>query len=100
MITSAVIETTNGNLYLRKLCKHFAHKVPATFNESQGLIEFPFGSCRIEADNTQVNISIKVEESNQAEFAEKTINDHLLRMAHKEPIAIEWHHESLEAEQQ
>ena len=31
--------------YMRQLCKHFGHKVDASFGEDTGYIQFEFGRC-------------------------------------------------------
>ena len=63
----------------RKLCRHFAHKVPVMLTETRGRSEFPFGPCRIEADPEQARFSIDVREDYEVVRAEVT-----------ERIAAEW----------
>lgn len=36
-----------ANVYLKKLCWHFAHKLPGEFNANIGCDIFPFGDCRL-----------------------------------------------------
>jgi len=91
MITQATVQTPYGEFYLTRLCRHFAHKVPATVVETQGLIEFPFGPCRIEVDTEQMHFSIKVHEDHEVVLAEKVVKEHLLRMANRDQPLVEWH---------
>lgn len=91
MITQATVQTAFGGLYLKKLCRHFAHKVPATLTESQGRIEFPFGACRIDVDPEQMHFSIEVHEEDEVMEAEEVLKDHLLRMANRDQPLVEWH---------
>lgn len=91
MITEAIVHTRFGELYLKKLCRHFAHKVPATLIANQGRIEFPFGPCRIEVDAKQMHFSIDVLEDHDVVRAEDVVRDHLLRMANRDKPCVEWH---------
>lgn len=93
MITQATVQTPFGELYLKKLCRHFAHKVPAALTETQGRIEFPFGPCRIDVDidTEQMRFSIDVREDHEVVQAEKVVKDHLLRMANRDQPLVEWH---------
>lgn len=41
------IESEHASKYLVTLCRHFARKVPATWNDEKGLVTFPVGSTGI-----------------------------------------------------
>ena len=90
MITRATVQTPFGERYLKKLCRHFAHKVPAALTETQGRIEFPFGPCRIDVDTEQMRFSIEVREDHEVVQAEKVVKDHLVRMANRDQPIVEW----------
>ena len=47
--SEARVATSRSARYLGQLCKHFAHRIPATFSDAQGRIEFPSGTCELEA---------------------------------------------------
>lgn len=34
--------------YMRQLCKHFGHKVDASFGDGSGYIQFEFGRCDLQ----------------------------------------------------
>ena len=40
MRSSATVPTSHARRYMVQLCKHFAHRVPATFDERDGRIQF------------------------------------------------------------
>ncbi|WP_317932971.1 DUF2218 domain-containing protein [Halioxenophilus sp. WMMB6] len=90
MQTQANVKTASGELYMKKLCRHFAHKVPATVNGAQGLIEFPFGRCRLDATGEQLHLAIDLTDSELVERAEQVVGSHLLRMAPKEALEVNW----------
>lgn len=90
MKTEAIVKTELGALYLKKLCRHFARKVPATMTESQGRIEFPFGPNRINVDDKQMHLQIEVNDPAEIDRAEQVVTEHLIRMAHKENLSVQW----------
>jgi len=90
MQTESYVSTASGALYLRKLCRHFAHKVPVTLSEQNGLIEFPFGRCRLEVLADQLRICIHLTNPREVEVAEDVVARHLLRMAPQEELTVAW----------
>jgi hypothetical protein len=90
MQTDALVKTQAGSLYLRKLCRHFAHRVPVTIADNQGVLEFPFGRCRIVAAPEQLRLSLSITDPDSLETAERLIAVHLQRMAPKELLEINW----------
>ena len=96
MITKASIDTSHGQLYLRKLCRHFARKFPATLVKTQGRIEFDFGPCRIDVASRKMLLSIEVKDDQKVSKAEQILEEQLLRMAKAEQLCIQWQRESLD----
>ena len=41
------VYTDKTNVYLKKFCWHFMHKLPSEFNASIGCDIVPFGDCRL-----------------------------------------------------
>lgn len=98
MMTEAIVKTEFGALYLKRLCRHFAHKVPTTMSGSQGRIEFPFGPNCISVDDEQMHLQIEVNDSAEIDRAEQVVAEHLIRMANKDNPTVKWirHNPSLE----
>lgn len=90
MISQATVETRHGALYLKKLCRHFAHKVPVALDGEQGRIELPFALCRIETDDGQMLFHLDIDDAEDAGRAEQVMTDHLLRMANKDDPSVHW----------
>lgn len=90
MITEATVKTKFGSVYLKKLCRHFARKVPTTVDKTKARIEFPFGTSRINVDDDQLHLQIEVKDSSEINCAEQIVADHLIRMAHKENLTVQW----------
>jgi uncharacterized protein len=63
----AEIATPSASRYLQQLCKHFAHKLPVTFDPHAGKIEFAMGECRLEASESTLKISLISPDASQLE---------------------------------
>ena len=90
MITSSTVKTAYGEPYLRRLCRHFAHKIPASVDGQHGTVEFPFGLCRIDVDENEMRIQVDVDNVANMDRAEAVVADHLVRMANRDEPIVEW----------
>lgn len=90
MISSSTVTTDHGKAYLKRLCRHFAHKIPATIDGDRGTLEFPFGVCLIDLKDRQMIIQIDVIDPDNADRAERVVADHLIRMANRDKPTVEW----------
>ena len=90
MITKAKVKTPHGRAYIRRLCNHFAHRIPATADGSHGRIEFPFGLCVIECDSEHMHITVDLADAGDVDRAEGVVGDHLVRMANKDDPIVIW----------
>jgi len=88
--STATISSDRASIYLQQLCKHFGHKVPVAFTESEGRIELPFGVCRLAADGQTLTMTVEGERPDIARL-EQVIGDHLTRFAFREAPAFSWH---------
>jgi hypothetical protein len=48
--------TGQASLYLKKLCRHFSHKLETQFDDHNGVIRFPFGTCELSADEQALHL--------------------------------------------
>lgn len=83
-------ETRAASLYLLKLCKHFRHKVPVTFDESEATVAFPFGQCHLTADATGLKVAGQVADGDDARRMKVVIEDHLDRFSGDETLTFCW----------
>ena len=91
MKSSATILTPNGRRYMIQLCKHFAHKVPATYGEREGEIVFEAGTVGLRAAPRTLMLWAKAAEPGGLQRLEQVIESHLKRFAFREPeIALDW----------
>ncbi len=86
----ADVATRAGGRYMVQLCKHFAHKLPASFDEKSGTLEFPFGACALRAEPEKLRLTVEAASDEDLGRMEDVIARHLERFAHKEPLQIAW----------
>lgn len=89
--SEARVATTMPRRYLGQLCKHFQHKVPVTLQELQGRIEFPTGTCELDAATT-FTLILRVSAGDAACLAslEDVVARHLKRFAFRDELEVEW----------
>ena len=98
MTVTAAFTTELASRYLQQLCKHFAHKVPATFDQTQGAVTFPQGQCRLEASDGMLTIECTANEAALEPSLVKVVEVHLQRFAWKEECVLEWRRDGVPAE--
>lgn len=86
----AVVTTPKAESYLAQLCKHFAHKIPATHEGGQGRIAFSAGVCRLEAADGQLTMTVEGPDEAALAQLRDVMERHLLRFAFREDLAIVW----------
>ena len=90
LTTEARVATTTPARYIKRLCKHFAHKVPATYTDDSGHANFPFGACTMQAEDGM--LVLRGEATDEASLArvEGVVGTHLMGFARDESLTIEW----------
>lgn len=89
--SQARIATPKARGYLVQLCKHFAHKIPATFTDNRGSIQFGMRISELDAEDPDTLV-IRTSASDDANLStvEDVVERHLRRFAFKEDLAIQW----------
>jgi uncharacterized protein len=86
----AHIATAHASKYLQQLCKHFQHKLPATFDETSGAITFSTGETKLAADAEMLTLALEAPNPEDLEQLKDVVARHLLRFAFREALDIEW----------
>ena len=94
MKTRSIVATAFGDSYLKRLCRHFAHKIPASIDGRNGSLDFPFGVCRIDVNDREMDIQIEVTDPANIDRAESVVADHLIRMANRDEPVVVWNREA------
>ncbi|MAX33080.1 MAG: hypothetical protein CME72_08445 [Halomonadaceae bacterium] len=88
--THALIVTESPSLHMKKLCRHFSHKLEVSFDDHKGEIHFPIGLTRLEVRDQTLVLEGQADDEAQLERLQQVTADHLLRFARKEPLTIDW----------
>lgn len=91
MTSEARVATAVPRRYLGQLCKHFQHKLPVTLEERHGRIEFPAGTCEMNAPD-EATLTLHVSAADEAALTrlEDVVARHLVRFAFREEPEIHW----------
>lgn len=88
---SGYYETPNARKYLQQLCKHFAHKVDATYEDEHGLVQFIFGPAHLDADSQGLKVSFDLNKVEAVDPAKHVIDSHLAKFAFREGFtSMKW----------
>lgn len=89
-ISQARVTTELASRYLQQLCKHFAHKLPVTFDPERGRIEFSIGVCELTAAPGVLTMCAEAADDTALTQLEQVVARHLERFAFREPPEIAW----------
>lgn len=67
--SEARVPTPAPRRYLGQLCKHFQHKLPVTFDDTKGRIEFAAGVCDLDASAEEEVLRLRVTANDDAGLA-------------------------------
>lgn len=87
---TASAATPNASRHLQQLCKHFAHKVPATWDAQSGQITFEPGLCGMTATEDTLTVNCTADGAHNLERLMAVIELHLVRFAWREDIDLAW----------
>jgi hypothetical protein len=88
---TGIFETPHASKYLQQLCKHFAHKVEATFDATWGVVALPCGKTEITASETTLSVTIELVADDKVEHGKHVIDSHLQKFAFREEFeAMDW----------
>jgi uncharacterized protein len=90
-ITSrAEVATDKPVAYMRQLCKHFGHKVDASFDDDSGYIQFEFGRCELKAADRALRLEVSATDPESHERMERVIGSHLERFGRRDELSVSW----------
>ena len=86
----AEVATAKPVAYMRQLCKHFGHKVDASFDEDSGYIQFEFGRCDLHASDGTLTLDVSAPDVESHERMERVIGSHLERFGRRDELSVTW----------
>lgn len=91
MKAEARVATERAALYLRTLCRHFANRVPAQYDDERGNVQFVFGTCEMLARPDELVLRVQTETPEQLDQAKVVVGGHLEEFAYRgEKLVINW----------
>jgi len=92
-VSTATITTIEPARIILRLCKHWGHKFPVSYDDTQGRIELPLGLCLLTAGDGKLTARLEgVSGADMARF-EEVVADHAQRMARDETYTWDWRRE-------
>lgn len=90
-LSRATVATPDASRYLKRLCNHFAHKLPVELTEDRGVLRFDFGTCRLHATPDALLMDAEAADSEALERLQSVVVSHLDRFAWKEgQLPVDW----------
>ena len=86
----AEVLTIDASYYINKLCKHFKHKVPASWDKQQGLITFAMGECHLSASEQTLQMHCEAKTDNKLNEIIETMQSHFLRFSRGDIPGLTW----------
>ncbi len=86
----ANVTTDKPVAYMRQLCKHFGHKVDASFGDDSGYIQFEFGRCELHAKAGTLTLDVRAADGESHERMERVIGSHLERFGRRDELSVAW----------
>lgn len=86
----ANVKTASPSINMKKLLRHFSHKIEVQFDDHIGSAAFPFGDAYLEAGDSLLAIHVKALNEDAMAQLQGVIGGHLVRFASKEDLTIEW----------
>lgn len=83
--------TPNASALLRKLCKHFSHKVKCEFTETYGHCDMPMGPLELIANESELIAKFTTDSHDGIARGKYIVDSHLVNMARKEGFeSMDW----------
>jgi uncharacterized protein len=90
LTSRASVATDKPVPYMRQLCKHFGHKVDASFGDDSGYIQFEFGRCELQARERELDLTVSAAHEEGHERMRRVIGSHLERFGKRDALSVSW----------
>lgn len=76
--------------YMRRLCKHFAHRLSVHEEDGRARIDFPDAPCTLVATDTHLELRLEASDAATLERLEQVVTRHLKQVASAEVFEVSW----------
>lgn len=90
--SKAEVKSPNAAKYLTVMCRHFARKVPAKWDDNEGRVDFSVGTSRfiLSSEKQVLTITCEAEGNKNLEVQKSIIESHVALFSRKEAIQLKW----------
>jgi hypothetical protein len=89
-VSIAKVSTENASSYLRKLCQHWSHKFPVSFDAQHGTIDLAACKCILDAEENALKVRLELAaEADEAQL-QRVVEEHIKRFAFRESLVFDW----------
>ena len=86
----ADVTLVSASASMKKLCRHFSHKVEAEFDDENGRVLFPFARVDFRADGQKLSIRVESDDEPGLERGREVVGGHLIRFATRQEVELNW----------
>ena len=90
LVSTSQVPTDRPARYMAQMCKHFAHKNEASYDDTSGRIQFAYGTCILETGDDVLRLRVETDEEASLERLENVVGKHLERFMWRETPKIAW----------
>lgn len=88
---TSTLETERASRYLQAMCKHFAHKVPVSYDQATGTADMPFGRLNMSAAGNTLRFDIEAADDQSLDRMKYVVEGHIARFAFREQLRkLDW----------
>ncbi|SMG02705.1 FIG00463362: hypothetical protein [Burkholderia singularis] len=90
LVSTAEVALPQAERVLFKMCKHYAIKVPVSFDEHRATIDFPVGKCYVIRTDDVLSIRCEADSADKLERVQYVMDEHLALMARNTQLTVDW----------
>lgn len=90
MLASSTVVDIDGGRMIKRLCKHFSHKIDAGWNESLGYIEFAMGFCDMTGSKDKLDFRCGADSEIELKEITDCISIHFARFSRRVECSLQW----------
>ena len=84
-------ETDRASRYLQAMFRHFAHKVPVSYDAMEGSAEMPFGRLSMRVADNLLHFEIVADNDELLDRMKYVVEAHIVRFAFREKLQkLDW----------
>lgn len=88
--SQTLIRSDQASGYLQKFCMHFTHSLNVECSDSQGVVTFPFGICKLRSEEGDLIMEIAANDLGNLEKLKSVTGSNLAKVALQEHLTVSW----------